>query len=142
MVIVSLSGCCRSGASGMRVSSPRSVDIVYTSRYGRSRHNGKAPRPMWSCSSGPRGGPVHEAITESRSAMERTQPPDIDEALRRLITQPSYGAQVLTVTARMLEIDAVQPLTGLAREHALDIAVDAILRTLPDIVCRDSMARA
>ncbi|MFZ4206792.1 hypothetical protein ACOZE4_18340 [Streptomyces griseoincarnatus] len=71
-----------------------------------------------------------------------TQPPDIDVALRVLLEQPSYGAQVLIVTARMLEMDATQPLTGLARERALDIAADTILRTLPEVVARDSMARA
>ncbi|MFF9215597.1 hypothetical protein [Streptomyces viridosporus] len=71
-----------------------------------------------------------------------TQPPDIDEALRTLLTEPSYGAQVLTVTARMLEVDSTQPVTELGREYALDIAADTILHTLPDAVCQDSMARA
>lgn len=73
--------------------------------------------------------------------MERTQPHDMDEALRRLIDQPSYAAQVLTVTARMLELDAAQPVTTLARERALDIAADTILRNLPAAVARDSMDR-
>ncbi|MFE9935877.1 hypothetical protein [Streptomyces hirsutus] len=73
--------------------------------------------------------------------MERTQPPDIDEALRRLIEQPSYGAQALIVTARMLELDSTEPVTRLACERALDIAADTILRNLPDVVCSDSMDR-
>ncbi|MBU5946778.1 hypothetical protein [Streptomyces sp. PAM3C] len=74
--------------------------------------------------------------------MDLTQPPDIDVALRVLLEQPSYGAQVLIVTARMLELDAPHPVTGLARERALDIAADTILRTLPEAVARDSMDRA
>jgi hypothetical protein len=74
--------------------------------------------------------------------MERTQPDPTDEALRRLIEQPSYAAQVLITTARLLEMDATQPMTGLARERAIDIASDSILRTLPEVVCRDSLARA
>ncbi|MBL3669080.1 hypothetical protein JL475_24415 [Streptomyces sp. M2CJ-2] len=71
-----------------------------------------------------------------------TQPPDIDVALRVLLTEPSYGAQVLIVTARMLELDSTEPLTRLSSEHALDIAADTILRNLPDVVCSDSMSRA
>jgi hypothetical protein len=74
--------------------------------------------------------------------MERTQPDPTDEALRRLIEQPSYAAQVLIMTARLLEMDATEPMTGLARERAIDIASDSILRTLPQIVCTDSLSRA
>lgn len=71
-----------------------------------------------------------------------TRPNPFDEALRRLLTQPSYAAQTLLVTARMLELDADQPMTGLAREGAIDVAADTILSRLPDVVCQDSLARA
>ncbi|MFF9269107.1 hypothetical protein [Streptomyces rochei] len=70
-----------------------------------------------------------------------TQPPDIDEALRRLIEQPSYAAQVLTVTARMLEMDPTEPMTTRAGGIAMTIAVDAILTPLPRAVSDDSMDR-
>jgi len=73
--------------------------------------------------------------------MERTQPTPTDEAIRRLLEQPSYAAQALVVTARMLEMDAGQPMTGRSRERAIDIAADVIMSTLPDGVARDSMAR-
>ena len=73
--------------------------------------------------------------------MDLTQPPDIDVALRVLLEQPSYGAQVLIVTARMLEMDARQPMKAGSREQALDIAIDSILSTLPDPVAKDSVAR-
>ncbi|MEU6376785.1 hypothetical protein [Streptomyces sp. NPDC046909] len=74
--------------------------------------------------------------------MERTHHDPTDEALKQLIEQPSYGAQVLVVTARMLEMDSAEPMTVLARERALDIAADAILGRLPDAVSEDSLARA
>ncbi|WP_328439346.1 hypothetical protein OHA71_23700 [Streptomyces sp. NBC_00444] len=73
--------------------------------------------------------------------MERTHPSPVDEALRVLLTEPSYAAQTLIVAARMLEMDAGQPVTGLACEHAIDIAADAILGQLPDPVSEDSLAR-
>ncbi|MEU3507930.1 hypothetical protein ABZ733_08360 [Streptomyces longwoodensis] len=71
-----------------------------------------------------------------------TQPPDIDEALRRLIEQPSYGAQILIVTARMLEMDAAEPTTWTARRRAWNIAIDAVLGRLPEAVRHDSIERA
>ncbi len=71
-----------------------------------------------------------------------TQPPDIDEALRRLIEQPSYGAQVLIVTARMLERDPAEPMTRRAGGLAMTIAIDAVLKPLPQVVIDDSVARA
>ncbi|RSR98045.1 hypothetical protein EF913_28355 [Streptomyces sp. WAC04189] len=71
-----------------------------------------------------------------------TQPPDIDEALRRLIEQPSYAAQVLIVFARMLELDAAETATWTARRRAWEIATDAVLRELPEVVSCDSIQRA
>ncbi|MCF2130147.1 hypothetical protein L1I79_27495 [Strepomyces sp. STD 3.1] len=71
-----------------------------------------------------------------------TQPPDIDEALRRLIEQPSYAAQVLLVTARMLEMDAAEPMSDRAAGMAMTIAIDAVLKPLPQAVSDDSVARA
>ncbi|MEU8555937.1 hypothetical protein AB0C80_18375 [Streptomyces anthocyanicus] len=71
-----------------------------------------------------------------------TQPPDIDEALRQLIEQPSYGAQVLIVTARMLEMDPAEPMSDRAGGLAMTIAIDAVLGTLPQVVSDDSVDRA
>ncbi|MFF9043316.1 hypothetical protein [Streptomyces parvulus] len=71
-----------------------------------------------------------------------TQPPDIDEALRRLIEQPSYAARLLVVTARMLEMDATEPMTDVADRRALNIATDVILTPLPQAVRDDALARA
>ncbi|TLQ45775.1 hypothetical protein [Streptomyces marianii] len=73
---------------------------------------------------------------------ERTDLTPIDEALHKLLNQPSYAAQTLLVTARMLELDADQPMTQTAREQALDIGADTILSRLPDAVHEDSLARA
>lgn len=71
-----------------------------------------------------------------------TQPDPVDVGLRVLLDQPSYAAQVLITLARVLELDARQEMTGLVRERAVDIAADTILRTLPDVVARESRARA
>lgn len=73
--------------------------------------------------------------------MERTHLSPEDVALRRLIEQPSYGAQILVVTARMLEMDAAEAMTGLAYERALDIAADIIVGQLPDAVSEDALDR-
>lgn len=74
--------------------------------------------------------------------MERTEPDPVDVGLRVLLTEPSYAAQVLITFARVLEIDAREEMTGLVRERGIDIAADTILRTLPDVVARESVARA
>ncbi|MFC5217300.1 hypothetical protein [Streptomyces coerulescens] len=73
--------------------------------------------------------------------MDLTQPDPVDVALRVLLDQPSYAAQILIVTARMLELDARQPMKADSRKQALDIAIDTILSTLPDPVAQDSVAR-
>ncbi|GAA1431769.1 hypothetical protein GCM10009601_51430 [Streptomyces thermospinosisporus] len=74
--------------------------------------------------------------------MERTDHNSADEALRHLLGQPSYAAQVLLVTATILELAPTRPVDHETREHALDVAHDAILATLPDPVSRDAMDRA
>lgn len=74
--------------------------------------------------------------------MDLTQPTPTDEALRRLIEQPSYGAQVLIVTARMLEMDPDQPMDQRAGGMAMTIAIDTVLKPLPRAVADDSIARA
>jgi hypothetical protein len=74
--------------------------------------------------------------------MERTHPDPTDEALRRLIEQPSYAAQVLIVTARMLEMDPAEPMTGRAGAMAMNIATDTVLTPLPQVVRADSITRA
>ncbi|MFM9542299.1 hypothetical protein [Streptomyces turgidiscabies] len=71
-----------------------------------------------------------------------TQPDAVDVGLRILLDQPSYAAQVLITLARVLELHPAHEMTGLVRERAVDIAADTILRTLPDVVARDSLARA
>lgn len=71
-----------------------------------------------------------------------TQPDPVDVGLRILLDQPSYAAQVLITLARVLEFDHSHAMTGLVRERAADIAADTILRTLPDVVARESLARA
>ncbi|WP_435218384.1 hypothetical protein [Streptomyces sp. bgisy034] len=73
--------------------------------------------------------------------MDLTQPDAVDVALRVLLTEPSYAAQTLITTARMLEIDAPRPMTAAARKHAMDIAIDAILSRLPEAVNHDSVRR-
>jgi len=74
--------------------------------------------------------------------MDLTQPTPTDEALRRLIEQPSYAAQVLIVTARILETDPGEPMTGQAGATATSIAVDTVLKPLPQAVREDSAVRA
>ncbi|MFJ7049023.1 hypothetical protein ACIQVC_37295 [Streptomyces sp. NPDC101112] len=70
-----------------------------------------------------------------------TQPDPVDVALQVLLTQPSYAAQMLITTARLLEMHPALSLTGPGLEAAIDVAGDTILRTLPDVVARDSMQR-
>jgi len=74
--------------------------------------------------------------------MERTQPTPTDEALRHLIEQPSYGAQVLIVAARILEMDPAELMTGRVGGMAMTIAIDTVLTPLPKVVADDSVARA
>lgn len=74
--------------------------------------------------------------------MERTQPDPRDEALRRLIDEPSYAARVLTTTARLLEMDPTVPMTNVAGGLAMNIAADTVLQSLPDVVRRDNLDRA
>lgn len=74
--------------------------------------------------------------------MERTQPDPRDEALRRLIDEPSYAAQVLKTTARLLEMDPTVPMTDAALGRATNIAADTVLQKLPDVIRRDSLDRA
>lgn len=71
-----------------------------------------------------------------------TQPDPVDVGLRVLLDQPTYAAQVLITLARVLELDASHPMTGLVRERGFDIAADTILRTLPEAVAYDSYTRA
>lgn len=70
-----------------------------------------------------------------------TQPNPVDVALKVLLDTPSYAAQMLITTARLLEMDPSHPLTGIDLERAIDIAADTILRTLPDVVATDSINR-
>ena len=76
-----------------------------------------------------------------RTDQSAPQPSPVDEALRVLLDTPSYAAQMLITTARLLEMDATVTLTGPSLERAIDIAADTILRTLPDVVAEDSMSR-
>lgn len=73
--------------------------------------------------------------------MDLTHPSRSDEALRRLIDQPTYSAQVLIVMARILEMDRKLPLTDTVRRQALDISIYAVLGTLPPAVRHDSLDR-
>ncbi|MEI5522514.1 hypothetical protein WB388_18085 [Streptomyces brasiliscabiei] len=70
-----------------------------------------------------------------------TQPSPVDVALKVLLDTPSYAAQMLITTARLLEMDAAVALDGPSLERAIDIAADTILRTLPDVVAEDSIGR-
>lgn len=70
------------------------------------------------------------------------EPSDIDVALRVLLDQPSYAAQVLIVTARMLEMDPTQPMSDRAGGMAMTIAIDTVLKPLPQVINDDSVARA
>ncbi|MDX2519378.1 hypothetical protein PV355_30280 [Streptomyces stelliscabiei] len=76
-----------------------------------------------------------------RTDQPAPQPSPVDEALRVLLDTPSYTAQMLITTARLLEMDAPRPLESLDLERAIDIAADTILRPLPDVVAQDSMRR-
>ncbi|MBZ6258837.1 hypothetical protein KVH22_25310 [Streptomyces olivaceus] len=71
-----------------------------------------------------------------------TQPPDIDEALRKLVEQPSYASQVLTVTARLTERRALTPVTARSLHEDLQTAEATILGTLPESVQHIASTRA
>lgn len=74
--------------------------------------------------------------------MERTQPDPTDEALRRLIEQPSYGAQLLNVTARMLTMDSTAAMDDASLRRGMDIATDTVLKDLPEVVRSIALERA
>ncbi|MFI5685875.1 hypothetical protein [Streptomyces sp. NPDC051636] len=74
--------------------------------------------------------------------MERTQPDPTDEALRRLIEQPSYGAQLLNFAARLLNMDATADMDDASLRRAMNIATDAVLKDLPEVVRDIALQRA
>lgn len=71
-----------------------------------------------------------------------TQPDSVDVGLRVLLTEPTYAAQVLITFACLLEMYPAHEMTGLVRERTIDVAAETILSTLPNVVCRESLARA
>lgn len=74
--------------------------------------------------------------------MERTQPDPVDEGLSTLLTEPSYAAQILRVTAALLDMDPTAPLTDWTVDNALRTGADAIVSRLPAVVAADSSRRA
>jgi hypothetical protein len=82
-----------------------------------------------------------EANEGNRSVADTTQPDQIDVALKVLLAEPTYAAQTLTKLAGLLQLDPGQPMTGRDLERAIDIAAEAVLTRLPDVVARDSMQR-
>ncbi|WP_330339381.1 hypothetical protein [Streptomyces sp. NBC_00557] len=74
--------------------------------------------------------------------MERTQLDLTDEALRRLIEQPSYAAQLLTIAARLLQMDASAAMDDATLRRAMNIAIDAVLANLPEAVRETALERA
>ncbi|MFJ2515591.1 hypothetical protein ACIPEL_36240 [Streptomyces griseoviridis] len=64
--------------------------------------------------------PTHHAIT--------------DEALQRLIAQPSFTSQVLTRTADYLDMEPTKLMTEWADGIAMQAAADTVLTDLPQAV--------
>lgn len=56
--------------------------------------------------------------------------------------EPSYAAQVLILTARILDMTPTEPLTPPALDRALRTAITAILQTLPAAVEHDAVQLA
>ncbi|MDT0476229.1 hypothetical protein RM863_29300 [Streptomyces sp. DSM 41014] len=76
--------------------------------------------------------------------MEPTHHPVTDEALQRLIAQPSFTSQVLTRTADHLDMDPTTPMSEWAGGIAMQAAVDLVLADLPQAVqdeVHDRLAR-
>lgn len=74
--------------------------------------------------------------------VDLTQPSDMDEALRTLVEQPSYAAQVLTVAARLAEYRGTTLVTPWSLNEDLLIAEAAILDPLPEAVQHIASTRA
>jgi hypothetical protein len=58
------------------------------------------------------------------------------------VVEPPYAAQILTVTAWVLELVAVEPLTQTALADALRTAVAGIVGHLPAVVAESATLRA
>lgn len=58
------------------------------------------------------------------------------------VPEPSYAAQILTVTAWVLELVAVEPLTQAALDDALRTAAAGIVGHLPAVVAESATLRA
>ncbi|MEV0090429.1 hypothetical protein [Streptomyces sp. NPDC050738] len=73
---------------------------------------------------------------------ERTdhQPPP--EGAHRVLPGPSYAAQMLLVTARILEMTPLLPLFAPVLDEALRIAAAAILHRVPAVVEQDALRLA
>ncbi|MDI9885334.1 hypothetical protein QMZ92_13250 [Streptomyces sp. HNM0645] len=76
---------------------------------------------------------------------ERTDRPDMDALLARILTEPTIGARILLATARALEDD--QPFLVLTPEDLADAltkgTADATANpALPDLVIEEGMLRA
>jgi hypothetical protein len=58
------------------------------------------------------------------------------------LAEPSYAAQILTITAWVLELVAVEPLTQAALDDALRTAAAGIVGHLPAVVAESASLRA
>ncbi|MEU9134622.1 hypothetical protein AB0D33_01405 [Streptomyces sp. NPDC048404] len=58
------------------------------------------------------------------------------------VAEPSYATQILTVTAWVLELVAVEPLTQAALDDALRTATAGIVGHLPAVVAESATLRA
>ncbi|MBW5420294.1 hypothetical protein GKQ77_01745 [Streptomyces sp. BG9H] len=67
--------------------------------------------------------------------------PQADEALRRVLAEPSLAAQILLVTARLLG-ESTDTLGMHQLDRRLTTAIDAICGALPEAVRTDAATRA
>ncbi|MFJ8049837.1 hypothetical protein [Streptomyces luteogriseus] len=75
--------------------------------------------------------------------MERTQTIDAGEVLASVLTEPSYPAQILTVTARLVELDMFTSVTPWSLDQHVTTAEATILvNSLPEAVHHDASTRA
>lgn len=73
--------------------------------------------------------------------MERTQTIPRREAPASVLTEPSYAAQILIITARLLG-ENVDDIGRWTLDERLTTATDAICGTLPEAVRTDATTRA
>lgn len=67
---------------------------------------------------------------------------ELDDTLQRLLTEPSYAAQILTTTADVLDGDPHLNVNAFTLDYAARIAAHQVTDGLPDVVATEALTAA